>query len=148
MIPSDSKWARATREGDTGRLGMIWGRFQVFLSRFQPFSAIPAPKTAEITKRLYFSDEPHLKGFELRQKCEKGCNFLDQISTFFGYFRRFFLLFLTFFLSFLTVFLAIFDVISAIFHVFWLFLIFDVFCTKFWRFSAISDDFFACPDLD
>ena len=43
--------------------------FSGVLGRFQPFSA---PKIAEITRFMHFSDKPNVKPFEPRQNCQKG----------------------------------------------------------------------------
>ena len=46
--------------------------FQVFWDVLSQFSAVSAPKIAEITKFMYFSDQPNIE-LEPRQNCQKGC---------------------------------------------------------------------------
>ena len=50
--------------------GSIEG-FSGVLGRFEPFSAVSAPKIVEITKFLYFSDKPNV-ALETEEKLSKG----------------------------------------------------------------------------
>ena len=64
-IPVFIRCLLATREG-------LLRIFQVFWAVFSHFSAVSAPKIAEITKFMFFSDKPNVE-HEPRQNCRKGC---------------------------------------------------------------------------